>query len=251
MTLIARANRFAARHWPSKRARPASPSAVASITFDDFPKNAWTIGGEILARYDAKATYYVAGSFCGRTEDGLDYYDEADLRALVAVGHEVGCHSFSHQMSPTLTSQDLVAEADRNLAFLTTALGQFSPVSYAYPYGEASPRTKSLLGERFATVRGIRGGVNAGTLDLGMLKSVPLEARRWIPSEIDAAIEAAAAQSGWVTFFTHDVSDAPSPFGCTPAMLEHVLQRLQAAGIPVLTMKDAAARIGLPTKAAA
>ena len=251
MNLVSRANSFATRHWPSKRAKPASPTAVASITFDDFPRNAWTIGGQILARYDAKATYYVAGSFCGRTQDGLDYYDEADLRALVAAGHEIGCHSFSHQMSPTLSSQALIAEAERNLAFLNAALGPFNPASYAYPYGEASPRTKRLLGDRFATVRGIRGGVNAGTLDLGMLKSIPLEARRWVPDEIDAAIDAAVAQAGWVTFFTHDVSDAPSPFGCTPAMLEHVLQRLQAAGIPVLTIKDAAARIGLPAQAAA
>ena len=69
---------------------------TASFSFDDFPRSAFEAGAPILERYGAKATYYAAGTFCGGRADGLDYYDEAMLRAVAAAGHEVGCHSFSH-----------------------------------------------------------------------------------------------------------------------------------------------------------
>ena len=120
-------------------------------------------------------------------------------------------------------------------------LGDVRLSSYAYPYGEASPRAKLAMGRRFASARGIRPGVNAGRIDLAQLRAVPLEHRRWRPEEIAAAVERATASNGWLVLFTHDVCDAPSPFGCTPAMLEAVLQMLTEAAIPVVPVKSAMA----------
>jgi peptidoglycan/xylan/chitin deacetylase (PgdA/CDA1 family) len=45
--------------------RLAGKRPVASITFDDVPKNAWTQGGPVLARRGIRATYYTTGGFCG------------------------------------------------------------------------------------------------------------------------------------------------------------------------------------------
>ena len=50
-----------------------------------------------------------------------------------------------------------------------------------------------------------------------------------------------AAGGGWLIFFSHDVSDDPSPYGCTPVMLEHALATLAAAGIAALPVKHALA----------
>jgi peptidoglycan/xylan/chitin deacetylase (PgdA/CDA1 family) len=240
--LLQRANNLITRSLPLKWIRSHADRPMASITFDDFPKSAWTVAGPILARYGAKATYYTAGGFCGVTEDGLEYYDTEDLLAVRAAGHEVGCHSFSHDMAPTLRTEALLADLDRNALFMTTELGEQDLCSYAYPYGQISPRTKAVMGQRYSSARGVRSGVNAKTLDLAELKAIPIEYRRWIPEEIDAAIAQAQALSGWVIFFTHDVSDAPSPFGCTPAMLDHVLARLAAAQVDILPVKHALAR---------
>ncbi len=241
MGLMHRANNVVTRHLPLKRVRSRLTRPVASFTFDDFPKSAWTVGGPILARYGARATYYTAGRFCGIAEDGLDYYDAADLRALQAVGHEVGAHSHAHQKAPSLSSPALAADAEHNAAALAPLLAQRMS-SYAYPYGEVSPRAKAQMATRFATARGIRPGVNAGSIDLAQLRAVPLEHRRWVPAEIDAAVAQAVAAPGWVIFFTHDVSEDPSPFGCTPAMLDYTLERLSEAGIETIPVRQAMAR---------
>jgi peptidoglycan/xylan/chitin deacetylase (PgdA/CDA1 family) len=240
MGLMHRANNFVTRKLPLKLARCQLSRPVASLTFDDFPRSAWSVGGPILARYGARATYYAAGRFESCTEEGVVYYDAADLVAIAAAGHEIGAHSYAHQMAPKLGAAALRADAERNAAALEPRVGRMA--SYAYPYGEVSPRAKALMGARFATARGIRPGVNAGMIDLAQLKAVPIEARRWVPAEIDAAVEEAASAAGWLIFFTHDVSDEPTPFGCTPAMLEHVLERLARAGVETVPVKQAMAR---------
>ena len=241
MSLIWRANAFITRKLPLKLARSHLSRAVASVTFDDFPRSAWTVGGPILAEFGARATYYAAGRFCGVHEDGLDYYEGEDLRAITAAGHEVGAHSYAHDMAPKLGLTELSADAERNAQALEPMVGA-RLTSYAYPYGEVSPRTKAAMGARFASARGIRPGVNAGLIDLAQLRAIPLERRRWIPAEIDAAVAQAVAAPGWLILFTHDVSETPSPFGCTPAMLTYALERLAHADVETIPTRQAMAR---------
>lgn len=214
---------------------------MASFSFDDFPRSAWTAGGAILERHGAKATYYTAGRFCGLREDGLDYYTPEDLRAAHAAGHEIGCHTFSHQPSPTVGSKALEADLARNQAFVSELLGpDGSEMStFAYPYGHVSLRTKRLAGRRYEASRGYRWGVNRRRLDRGELLAVHLEARSWNAPDIEARIGAARDARGWLVFVTHDVSDAPSPYGATPAMLEHALGAVRSAGFEILTVRDA------------
>ena len=240
--LSARARRFAPRRLPVKTARSRLERPLASITFDDFPRSAWTVAGPILARYGARATYYAAASFCGRTVDGIDYYDADDLRAVSRAGHEIGCHSFSHDKAPTLAPAALYAEADRNAQALGAMTGA-TLCSYAYPYGEVSPRAKLVMARRFASARGIAAGVNRRRIDLAELKAVPLEARRWRPELIRKAVNTARDEAGWLILFTHDVCDSPSPYGCTPAMLEQALRWLADAGVEILPVKHAMAQV--------
>ncbi len=247
MGIFRRANNFVTRKLPLKSVRSRLERPLANITFDDFPKSAWTVAGPILERFGAKATYYASGRFCGAREDGIDYFDAEDLRAAHRAGHEIGAHSFAHQMTPLVSSAELAADETRNAAALCEILGGVGgggatrPSSYAYPYGEVSPRTKALMGKLFANARGIRPGVNAGRIDLAQLLAVPIEHRRWRPDEIAAAVAEAKANNGWLILFTHDVCDHPSPFGCTPQMLSEVLEMLAAAAIPVTPVKHAMA----------
>jgi peptidoglycan/xylan/chitin deacetylase (PgdA/CDA1 family) len=215
---------------------------VASITFDDFPRSAWTRGGEILAQRDVRATYYVSGGFDGRTEEGRELFQAQDLVEIAAAGHEIGCHSFSHDPGPTIGSDALMDDVDRNAAFVQDILGDYVLSSFAYPYGEASPRTKRLYGNRFATSRGIRKGVNRGLIDLSQLKAVGIERWWWTPGYIESMVEAARRDKGWLILFTHDISVEPTPYGATPEMLEHALDALIAAGIEILPVKHALAR---------
>jgi peptidoglycan/xylan/chitin deacetylase (PgdA/CDA1 family) len=243
MTLQDALNRRITQRLPLKPVRSRLSAPVASITFDDFPKSAWTTGGDILEKHGVKATYYVAGGFDGQTEDGLRYFDAEDLKGVAAAGHEVGCHTFLHERTWSLDSTSLMDDVERNAAYVQDVLGDYALSSFAYPYGEASPRTKLKFAKRFPTSRGIHKGVNTGLVDLSQLKAVGVEAWWWTSGYIESMIEKARQENGWLIFFTHDISDKPSPYGATPQMLEHCIAALQAAGVEILPVKHALAKL--------
>jgi peptidoglycan/xylan/chitin deacetylase (PgdA/CDA1 family) len=239
MWLLEQANAALTRRVRFRTARAELARPIASFSFDDFPHSAWTVGGPILARYGAPATYYASGRFCGAHEDGLEYYRAEDLRAVAAAGHEIGCHSFSHRCAPAIGPRAFAEDLDRNHAFLTSVLGDYAPETFAYPEGEACPRTKALASRRFPVNRGVHAGVNGPLVDMGQLLAVPLESRNWTADMVERHVETARRTRGWIIFFSHDVSDAPSSYGATPAMLEHALATVRAAGIDMLTVRDA------------
>jgi peptidoglycan/xylan/chitin deacetylase (PgdA/CDA1 family) len=238
MELGRRLSSLIARKLPVRPAGLAADRVVASITFDDFPKSAWTAGGPILARHRVRGTYYTAGGFCGRTMDGTTYYDELDLKELLAAGHEIGCHGYSHQPTPYLANRALAEDARRNAEFLKPFIG--AAVSYAFPFGAVSRRTKRFYAPRFASLRGVHPGVNKSRVDLAQLCTISLEARIFSQAKVDAAI-ARVKSGGWLVFHTHDIADSPSPYGTTPDMLDWTLARVLAAGIAFKPMRDALA----------
>jgi peptidoglycan/xylan/chitin deacetylase (PgdA/CDA1 family) len=237
--ILARLNRFLARLTPVRSARLAGARPLASITFDDFPKSAWSQGGPILAHHKVRGTFYTAGGFCGRTVDGTVFYDAEDLRAAAAAGHEIACHGYAHQPTPSLSSEALEADAARNAEFLRPFLNGGQAESYAFPYGAVSPRTKRFYASRFTNVRGVHPGLNSGRADLALLNVISMEKRCWDRAAIARAITRARHDRAWMVFYTHDVDDDPSPYGSTPAMLSEVLERLIEARIEILPMREA------------
>jgi peptidoglycan/xylan/chitin deacetylase (PgdA/CDA1 family) len=239
--LSIRLARFIARKTRVRPARMQGRGPVASITFDDFPKSAWETGGAVLARRKLRGTYYTAGNFCGRTVNGTVFYDESDLRALGAAGHEIACHGYGHELTPRLSNAALAADRARNAQFLAPFLGGAALESYAYPHGAASVRTKKFYAPLFTNLRGVHQGINEGWIDLAQLNAMPIEKRSFSKETIAAAIAHALHNNGWISFYTHDVSDSPSEYGATPAMLGHVLDCLAEARIEVLPMREAVA----------
>jgi peptidoglycan/xylan/chitin deacetylase (PgdA/CDA1 family) len=239
MDFAHRLSRLIARRLPVKTAPLRAVRPVASVTFDDFPKSAWATGGPLMARYRARGTYYTAGGLADRTIDGIEHFGADDLNELRQAGHEIGCHGFAHEPVPTLSNAALKEDADRNAQFLRPFNGGAMPESYAYPFGEVTLRTKMLYARRFTNARGVHPGVNAGTLDLAQLRTIGIETYTWNEATIAREVAYAKSARGWIVFHTHDVSDSPSPYGCTPAMLESVLKALAQAGIEVLPMREA------------
>jgi peptidoglycan/xylan/chitin deacetylase (PgdA/CDA1 family) len=237
--ILARLNRFLARLTPVRSVRLAGARPLASITFDDFPKSAWSQGGPILAHHKVRGTFYTAGGFCGRTVDGTVFYDAEDLRAAAAAGHEIACHGYAHQPTPSLSSEALEADAARNAEFLRPFLNGGQAESYAFPHGAVSPRTKRFYASRFTNVRGVHPGLNSGRADLALLNVISMEKRCWDRAAIARAITRARHDRAWMVFYTHDVDDDPSPYGSTPAMLSEVLERLIEARIEILPMREA------------
>ena len=238
-----------ARRGVGRLSRPGvlnarSEAGVLSICFDDFPKSAWELGGRILRDHGARATYFVCGSLCGTRFVGQNMFDEHDLRAIIDEGHELGCHTYDHISALRRNPRRLLESCEQNAQFISERFGDLRLVSFAYPYGDAPPRAKRAALQAFACARGVDAGLNHGRLDLMQLKAVGLEARRGGAEFVLRYVAAAARERAWLIVFSHDVSDAPSRFGCTAAELAIVIESARRTGLAILTVKG-----GLATRA--
>jgi len=219
------------------RARLPLERGALSITFDDFPKSAWTEGGAVCASHGVSATYYVCGGFEGRTIDGIRQFDAADLEALAEAGHELGCHTFDHVSALKSSPIAFQASLQRNAAYVGERVPGARLSAFAYPFGDVS-----LSGDRvvvrhgFSSARGIQPVLNSQTMRPRLLSAVGLEDRKRTEYDVPALVEAAARDRGWLVLYAHDVSDRPTPFGCTPDDLDRVLTRAAAAGLRIDTV---------------
>ena len=248
MGLINRFNRVTARLAKVKSAPTVGAGPILSITFDDFPRSALIEGGPIVTAAGGGATYYTAGRFCAKTINGIEHYRRSDLREAIDAGHEIGCHTYSHKRGTHISSAELRDDCARNVEFLQDALPDCAFESFAYPYGDVSVRVKGVAGRRYATARGIRPRVNVSPLDLALLHAAPLDRLTQLGQ---LAIEALAAETarcaGWLILFSHDVSDDPTPLGCTSAMLIRALEISRRRGLEVLTVGAATRRLLSPS----
>ena len=227
--------------------RPAKinwPGGVVSFTFDDFPRSAWVNGGAILEKYDRRGTYYAAMGMAGTANNLGALFDLDDLRAAYAQGHEIACHTYHHRDCGRLMPADIADEIDRNAVALAQVLGAPAISNFAYPFGGVSLSAKSELSTRFASCRGTGRGLNRGTVDLADLFSTSIYSRNFDRERFCQLIDDAQAGSGWIIFYTHDVADEPSPFGCTPAQFQSIVS-YAAENAPVLPVRDVLAGLGL------
>jgi peptidoglycan/xylan/chitin deacetylase (PgdA/CDA1 family) len=234
--------RAVARGYRPRVVEQKSAVGMLSVCFDDFPRTAWTEGGRVLRDHGVRGTFYVSGRLCESTWNGQAMFEADDLRAIHEEGHELACHTFAHVSCLRVSRSELessVCDNQRFVAFIRKHLGGVKLRSFAYPYGDASAATKRFLVDRFASVRGVDAGINAGTLDVGQLKAVGLEAGKRSFEEVEAWVTLAAARRAWVVVYTHDVQPSPSPWGCRPDDLDRLLRLAKAAGLRILPVDSA------------
>ena len=241
--LSGKLQRLSARLFARRPLRIDLDAPLVSFTFDDFPKSAATTGAALLEARGWAGTYFAAGGFCGgRTHHG-EMFDDDDLKRLRTAGHEIACHTFSHDDAASTPAQSVLADVDRNATFLKSIAHDAPLETFAFPYGEATPLLKSELSVRFAALRGVRPGVNRGRADRALLKAVPLDGGlEGLHRALDAVRDAVRAP-GWLIFYGHDVQDLPTPWGCTPDFLAAVVEAVAAARAQVLPMNAALKQI--------
>jgi peptidoglycan/xylan/chitin deacetylase (PgdA/CDA1 family) len=233
------------RNW-SPHALPSRATApVVSFSFDDFPRSAAREGAQILREFGVKGTYFVAGARAGKHLDEVDQFTKDDLLAVAEAGHEIGCHTFGHIRLPSASHAEITDDLLRNQEFVRQVLGDYTMCSFAYPDGDVSITTKALVGRWFPICRGIWGGVNHRRIDFMQLKAVSL-GRSFDRGHVEKILDDARETNGWVIFFTHDISDNPSPYGCRPGQLAGMLQSAMDRGIEILPIKNAAGKMRFP-----
>jgi len=110
--------------------KATSTDNVVALTFDDGPNEPYTSQIlDILASHNIKATFFVIGK-------NVELYPETAKR-IVAEGHVVGNHSYSHNANHALTeygSKDL--QLAQEVIFNVTSV---KPHLYRPPHGKKSP----------------------------------------------------------------------------------------------------------------
>ena len=99
-----------------------------ALSFDDGPRPETTPRVlEILKKYNAHATFYIVGSHV----EG----NESIIKQIVAEGHELGNHSYSHPLLPKKSADEVYKEVHNTSDLIAKASGGLRPMSLRPPYG--------------------------------------------------------------------------------------------------------------------
>jgi peptidoglycan/xylan/chitin deacetylase (PgdA/CDA1 family)/LysM repeat protein len=165
---------------------PATADRTVALTFDDGPLPQSTPALlDVLRARGVKATFFVTGSNASRYPDLV--------ARIVAEGHAIGNHTWSHPDLSRLSQADQVAEIERTTQAIVDASGTY-PCFFRGPYGiHHSAAIAGLAWDRGMTV-----------VDWA------IDTRDW------------TTPSGWSPSFQQEiVAGATSPGGDHPIVLMH------------------------------
>ena len=189
---------------------------------------------DVLAEFDAPATWYVPGVTAQRHPD--------EIRAVVAAGHELAHHGHTHRRPDTLSEAEQRAEITDGAEALAAAAGA-PPRGYRAPGWELTPATLRALGELgFTHDSSLMGDDRPYPVPTGRgalwelpvhwsLDDAPHFARGGDPALLAeiwrAELGAAQAEEGHVTFTLHpEILGRPHRVG----VLERLIDEAQARG---------------------
>ena len=214
---------------------PRAPGAVVSITFDDGWSDHARYAAPAMRPYGWPGTAYVVPYLVGTA----GYMADDELQALADEGWEIGGHY--HPSLERRVDPELAGIVRRVRAFVETFRRAADlPVTFAYPQGYFDGHTVApAVGEGFDAARTILDGLES------LPPGDPLRLRSFSvlpttdPAQIDAYLEAAARERGWLILVVHKLDPFPrEPTEIAPERFAEVLERIAASGLPVRTVAD-------------
>lgn len=219
----------AAFRWPDGK------RAAVSLSFDDARASQVDTGQAVLARLDARATFYV-----------VPVHVEAKLagwKRLVAAGHEIGNHSVRHpctgnfEWSREAALEDYTLERMRQELLegnrrLEQMLG-VTPVTFAYPCGQtfvgrgrATQSYVPLVAELFLAGRGwLDETPNDPTFhDPAQVSGMSMDGKDF--PEVKTLVENAREAGQWLVLAGHEIGHS-GPQTTRIEMLERLVPFLQ------------------------
>lgn len=228
------------RYFPQRVLDVHLSQPVISFTFDDVPHSAVRTGAALLERYNARGTFYIAGGLQDKMQGETRMFSASDVQYLVRAGHEVACHSYSHRKLSTFKYSNLERDLARNKAYLDNLVPQKSVSrNFAYPYNAPKLYARRLLAASFASCRGGGNQINRGRINRDLLYGVEIGNGQNTFNSLAAYIDDIVQKPGWLIFFTHDVDDRPSPYGCSRELFDHLLSYAAENSCLMMPVKDA------------
>jgi peptidoglycan/xylan/chitin deacetylase (PgdA/CDA1 family) len=224
----------------TKKVNAVFDKAAISFTFDDVPVSAFDYAVPILDKYNCKATFYLAGCLC--KDDNKKCLGPQQVVSLLEKGHEIGCHTFSHLKSGTVSQKKFANDLWQNKQFFAKNFQSLNLENFSYPNGSVGLWSKPTVNKTYSSARTTCYGINVSPLDLGFLLAYKLYSCKLSPDDIDRLIDIARKSRGWLIFYTHDVCPKPSNNGCEPELFEYTLRKALENG-EVLNIRDVLKKI--------
>jgi peptidoglycan/xylan/chitin deacetylase (PgdA/CDA1 family) len=197
------------------------------------------MGGRILQGFGLRGTYYASFGLMNTTTPSGQMFSVEDVKSLVDDGSELGCHTFDHcnswRTEPTIFEGSII----RNRRALEKILPGVSFRTLSYPIAEPRPLIKRKVSRYFLCCRSGGPSPNLGTIDLNALGACFLEQNRNNPEALKDLIDRNCRERGWLIFVTHDISNSPTPYGCTPRLFEDIVGYAVSSGARILPVAQA------------
>ena len=190
-----------------------------------------------------RGTYYVAMGLMNTSNALGDLFRVEDLHSAVNDGHELASHTFSHQSSRKVSCAAFREDARKGWSAIQDMGGHVPTRNFPFPRGEVTLSAKLALGNEMASCRGIYGGVNGPHVNLNLLLANSLYGDGHNFERVAQLIRENQERKGWLIFYTHDVSPAPSRYGCSPKFLDLTVRMAVENGAKVLPVAEVMARL--------
>lgn len=214
-------------------------SPIVSFTFDDFPKTAVRNGARILRSYGKTGTFYLSLELLGAFSDvGLPIADKSDIEKIISDGHDLGDHTYNHFNAFKVTNTDYEIAIKKNREKFQELFSIDNFNSFAYPFGYLKPATKKIVRCYYRFARGIEDGINVGITDLILLKAVHVKGGIENIEYYKNLISINKEKKGWLIFFTHEVENSPTPFGCNEELLSRIIELSLESGSEIMNISE-------------
>jgi peptidoglycan/xylan/chitin deacetylase (PgdA/CDA1 family) len=234
--------------------KKALPAPGVLLTFDDHSVANWVAALPILAKHNAKATFFID------RWDTLSKSQIDGLRKIKSAGHAVACHSMRHLGAVAVVkkkSLEAYLNSEVRPAVKLMRDAGFPPSAFAYPLSQRNNKIDSAMLKIFRHLRGGCGN-KVGNLDsipeiftpiqlIGDTKVLigtcvqPHSADDPIIASAGRAFAKAAKQKKIVVFYAHDIREngtkGPKNY-VTPNGLEALLSAASKAGLRFYTFDD-------------
>lgn len=208
---------------------------MISFTFDDFPRSAFINATPILAEYGVLATYYIASTLMGTSNELGEMFQQGDLEKLWLAGHELACHTLDHVQCCDLSDQELLKNCEENRDRVAEMVNGYAIRNFSYPNGVVTRAAKACLGSVYQSCRSSQPGINYDPVDMGFLRANPVYSR-FAFSALETLIRRNTVDCGWLILYTHDVDPSYSYYGCTPEYFKAAVQCAVESGAEIKTV---------------
>lgn len=195
---------------PSFNCSKMEQKKTISLTFDDGPHPVYTPKVlALLKEYKATATFFCIGK-------NVEKYPEL-LKQIVANGHTVGNHSYSHKHTIGFnSSKDWILEIEKTDAIIKQLI-QKKPIVFRPPYGVTTPHLAKAIDTKHHTVVG---------WSIRPFDGSPLRTKEAMLKHIKRKMKSGAI------VLLHDTHER------IPYILEYTLMYLQSNGYKTVSVND-------------